>query len=860
MAVADYATVAQQIYVAYFGRPADYYGLQNIEAALNAAGAPTTAVALTDAYKTNAAVRSIMNSFATSAESTALYTGNDAQFINAIYNNVLNRDADVPGLNFWVSALQTGAMTRAQAAQNILSAAVREGGNAADKALVENKVALAANFTAVLGESTANITAYSGDVAAAAARELFHSVTATTTADAFAGDIAATLQGLINNAPTNNISLTANVDALTGTAGNDTFNAIISADPTKSTLNALDTINGGAGTNTLSIKSAGGIAAGDIGSLALTINNVQNLAVSGTAVVLNAADTAGFKSVSAAATTGAVGVTSADATSVSATSVDAVTISAAKATAASLTGATKASTVAADALSTLNLTKTSGDVAVTSAAGTRTLTVNTSGVTAGAVSDAEATTVVVNNTLAASKLNLTAGNATSVTLGGAKALEIGTLTAGKATTVNVLGAGGVTADLAASSTITKIDASKSTGANTIAVNAAKASYTGGTGVDSVSIAAKAAFAIDGGAGKDVLVLNAAAFDFGDKVTGFEVLGLGANATGAYKVGSFTELQVGDTAAAVTFEGVAANSTLNIVGATDGVTVALASASGSSDVLNLVVSGKAAIAAGTITAAGVETINITSTDLTGEGKAAHTLTLAAADATTLNVGGDTAIALTTTGAAKIATFTSTNTEGVTFTSTNTTTDVKITGGAGDDVLKSAAGSTKVATIDGGAGDDIIVGGAGKDVILGGAGDDKITGGAGADALTGGDGNDTFIYTLAADSTAASADVITGFTAATADAKGDVIQFAAAAFGGTSAGAVNVQVATNGTLALAALGATAHAANTIYAVLDASTGTLFIDGGNGTTSTPDGTADMAITLTGVTTLTSAAFTIV
>jgi len=853
MAVADYATVAQQIYVAYFGRPADYYGLQNIEAALNAAGAPTNAVDLTNAYKTNAAVRSIMNSFATSAESTALYTGNDAQFINAIYNNVLNRDADVPGLNFWVSALQTGAMTRAQAAQNILSAAVRTGGNAADKALVENKVALAASFTSVLGESTANITAYSGDVAAAAARELFHTVTADTTVADFADDIAATLQTLINNAPTNSISLTTAVDALNGTAGNDTFNAIVG---TGATLNALDSINGLAGTNTLSIKSAGVIAADEISKLALTITNVQNLTVSAsTSLELSAADTAAFKSV-AATSAGAVKITSTDATTVSATTAGAATIVADKAATVSLTNAA-ASTVDADALTTLNLTKTTSTVGViNSVAGARTLTVNTNGVTAGGVTDAAATAVVVNNTGAASKFDLTAGAAKSVTLGGSKGLEIGTLTAGVATTVNVLGAGGVTANLTGSS-ITAIDASKSSGDNKIAVDGTKASYIGGTGADSVSIAAKATSAIDGGAGKDVLVLNAAAFDFGDKVTGFEVLGLGANATGAYKVGSFTELQVGDTAAAVTFQNAAANTTLNIVDATDGVTVALANASGTSDVLNLVVSGKAAIAAGTITAAGVETINITATDLTGEGKAAHTLTLAAADATTLNVGGDTAITLNTAGAAKIVTFTSTNSEGVTFTSANNTDSVKITGGAGDDVLNASVTlATKVATIDGGAGDDVIVGGLGKDVILGGAGDDKITGGAGADNLTGGAGNDTFIYAAKADSTPSAADVITDFVAATADAKGDVIQFAATAFGGTAVGPVVVSVATNGTLALAALGATAHAANTIYAVLDASTGTLFVDGG----VAPDGTADMAITLTGVTTLTAAAFTIV
>lgn len=855
MAAADYATVAQQIYVAYFGRPADYYGLQNIEKALDAAKAPTDAVALTEAYKTNATVKSILDSFSASAESQALYTGNDAQFINAIYNNVLNRDADVSGLNFWVNALATGQMTRAQAAQNILSAAVREGGNAADKALVEAKVTLANDFTTALGGSAATITAYAGDAAAATARDLFHTVTADTTSSDFADDITATLQQLVQNAtPTNNISLTTDVDVLTGTSGNDVFTGIIG-----STLNALDSINGGTGTNTLAVKTTGAVAAGDLAALNLSLTNIQNLSVGTTgAVDLNAADTANFKGVSVTTGAAAIAVVADTATSVTTVGGTTVGVDADLAKTISVTGASGAVTIAADALTTLNLTKTAGAVGIASDAGTRTLTVNTNGVTAGGVTDAEATTVVVNNTGADSVINLAVAKAKTITLGGTKGLEVGTIAAAAATKVNIVGAGGVEVDLSGATKVATIDASASTGANSVTLDAAKAAYTGGSGVDTVTIAAEAEFAIDGGAGDaDVLVLNAAAFDFGDKVTGFEVLGLGALATGAYDVGSFTKLQVGDTAAAVTFEEVAANSTLTIVEATDGVSVVLGNATGSADVLNLVVSGDATIAAGTVTADKIETLNVTATDTTGDGAAVHTLTLAAADATKLTVAGDTAIVLTTAGATKIAEFTSTNTEGVTYTSTNITTAVKINGGAGDDVLTSASASTKVATIDGGAGDDLITGGAGKDVLLGGAGDDTIIGGAGADSLTGGDGNDVFSYVALADSSASASDTITDFKAATADVEGDVIHFAPALFGGAVAG-VNVSVVSNGTLALAALGSAAKVLNEVNVVLDSSTGTLYIDGTGSVAGTADGTVDMAIVLTGVTTLTADAFT--
>ena len=82
----SYSSLVQELYVAYFGRPADYYGLQNFETALAAANAPTDPAALALAYSTNAAVKSLVDSFGTSAESTALYgSGSTESFVNAIF-------------------------------------------------------------------------------------------------------------------------------------------------------------------------------------------------------------------------------------------------------------------------------------------------------------------------------------------------------------------------------------------------------------------------------------------------------------------------------------------------------------------------------------------------------------------------------------------------------------------------------------------------------------------------------------------------------------------------------------------------------------------------------------------------------
>jgi hypothetical protein len=101
MSASSYANLVQDLYVAYFGRPADYFGLQNFEAALAAANAPTDAAALAAAYSTNSAVKSLVDAFGTSAESTALYgSGTTESFVNAIFENLFNRPAAVAGLSF----------------------------------------------------------------------------------------------------------------------------------------------------------------------------------------------------------------------------------------------------------------------------------------------------------------------------------------------------------------------------------------------------------------------------------------------------------------------------------------------------------------------------------------------------------------------------------------------------------------------------------------------------------------------------------------------------------------------------------------------------------------------------------------
>src|SRR5579872_5349351 len=92
-----YSTAVQELYVAYFGRPADYFGLQNFETALSNANAPTDIAHLAAAYSTNSAVKTLVDAFGASNESQALYgtigssVGNTNAFVNAIFENMFGR-------------------------------------------------------------------------------------------------------------------------------------------------------------------------------------------------------------------------------------------------------------------------------------------------------------------------------------------------------------------------------------------------------------------------------------------------------------------------------------------------------------------------------------------------------------------------------------------------------------------------------------------------------------------------------------------------------------------------------------------------------------------------------------------------
>jgi hypothetical protein len=172
-----YAGLTQALYIGYFGRAADVGGLASFQSQLAALGAPSSVNALSAMYGTDGRVRKLIDSFGSSAESQALYTGDNKAFVKAIYRNVLNRDADQAGLDFWSNAIDGGSLTRANASLSIMAGAKSNTSSQglADAMLVDAKISVASNFTYAL-ESTGVGATYAGAGAADIARSLLSSV------------------------------------------------------------------------------------------------------------------------------------------------------------------------------------------------------------------------------------------------------------------------------------------------------------------------------------------------------------------------------------------------------------------------------------------------------------------------------------------------------------------------------------------------------------------------------------------------------------------------------------------------------------------------------------------------------------
>lgn len=189
----DYRYVTQQVYLAYFGRAADVGGLYWFADGLKNAGAPKDVVNLEIAYNNNATVKALIDSFGNSAESNALYGGDNTAFVTAIYKNLFNRTPDAGGLAFWVNALNNGSLSRGKAALSIMAAA--SNGNT-DGISVAKKSAVAVNFTKSL-DLAPEIAAYNGTAAVTKVRAMLAQVNSGTDVNAFQSTVDATIAQMV---------------------------------------------------------------------------------------------------------------------------------------------------------------------------------------------------------------------------------------------------------------------------------------------------------------------------------------------------------------------------------------------------------------------------------------------------------------------------------------------------------------------------------------------------------------------------------------------------------------------------------------------------------------------------------------
>lgn len=710
-------------------------------------------------------------------------------------------------------------------------------------------------------------------------------------------------------------TLTAGTDAgsdFVGTAFNDVYEAYTveaSGGGLVDTLQNVDSLDGGEGTDTLDVTLNGGT------TVTPTLRNIENVVLRSTAdgAVLQLSGSTGVTSVTVDSSTGTSSVLSVGEATLTVSDQNSnVTFGGSDADDLSLTLTSVGTTTS----TTVDLTDAEATSATFNLNGTGSLDADGAVDTTVSIAIDTATAAIESAVISSTGTNVIDLDAdlvsiTDLTVNGAGSV----LVEGTATDLSALTdltvSGSVSLDLSAETlaALETIDAGSATGnINAGTVDATLTSATFGSGDDtltqSAALAADTAYdlgagndtytvgaatdndtaVVDGGEGEDTLAMTAAFAeiisadaDIAAVYQNFETLeistamdNVGDDSDDAVDLGDFEGIVNATLAAGVatggaaTVSGVGADATVTVEGAiaNDGtLTITLDDATGSADELTIALDKAAptddsddtvdyTTVDTTFVAQGVETLNISGNTELADGDIDvnnYTVNLTADDLVTLNISGNSGVSFTATNAMD---------ELATVDASSATANVTVNLDAVD---------TIGATITAGSGDDTLTGSDFADTIVGGEGDDTITGGAGADTLTGGEGNDVFVLALSTDSTLAKKDTITDFTANTVgnDTDGAVDDSGAAAAADRDGDVIDLSSSTKTTIEFLVVSNSSDAqtfiqnanddtdASSVNAALDSSTGNLYID------MDDDGTVDSVILLSGVTTLDEAAF---
>ena len=402
------------------------------------------------------------------------------------------------------------------------------------------------------------------------------------------------------------------------------------------------------------------------------------------------------------------------------------------------------------------------------------LTVNTTGTFVGDLVASDVTSLTINSDYA-----FTGEGSTDID-------------AVKTLTITGSGAVDLSADVVAAAT--SIDASSNTGGVSVHYHGNVGTFTGGSGNDVVESQTEAiskavslgggddtfileahssgttvTAALDGGSGTDTISMTGAAavaLDgntvFGDDLTNFEILKLGALANSANvsakNLGLNSQVITTGTASngTATGSGLAANSTVTLdAGAGSGsLVLALDTATGTSDVINLKTDINGNLALGDLEIVNVETVNLSAVDkfvdVTGgtdafgvaiadgidDTNSVQSVTLDIDEATTLNITGNADLTVDLEDG---------NGSGLHV----STTLVDASAFTGKFTLIADGAKTAGTTVKGGSGVNTLTADGSNDVLIGGASNDVLTATV-LTTLTGGAGADTFKFGTAVSS--------------------------------------------------------------------------------------------------------------
>jgi len=599
--------------------------------------------------------------------------------VNQIYKNLFDREADVTGLTYWTQQINLGNHAIAEIAVHLITAAQNNAGSEDDKTALTNRTNAAIAYTAEVKSTTANILAYQPTTTDpwVSGTNLSEGVSYLSGIDKDTAHTAAGITASIAKFSASTTTVAAQAFTLTTTEAGASVGGA-GADTWISLDNALTNYNvdGAGGTDKLTATLSGNDS--------YSVANVENLV---------------FK--------------------MAANSV------------VDMTDFTGEETVRFQGASNTTLNNNAAGTTYTSAL---TGTATTAITLADATGTSDSVTLTLDN--ATSTGTTTINDVETISIVGTNANDSVSLVGDDVTTVNISGSTDLTGILPVAANLTTIT-STSTGDVTIELPANNVAYTGGTGVDDITMSASSLDeddAIDGGAGTaDLLTLTSAAGTntYGSvtdattetlNVSNVEILELVSDTNGDAidfdlfaNPAAFTKVIVTGTADAddvaltdiqTTTIDIRNTDNGNVSDNLDFVTYDKKDSTGTSDSL---------------------TVNLENRD-TDELFTLATLTAAGIENITLNAEGGTQ------GDITITNFTATSAEAITITG-----DADLTLGTFAATVETvtAGASTGDLSITMGAADVTVTTGSGADTIAMGTtltGDDTITGGAGTDTLT------------------------------------------------------------------------------------------------------------------------------